>query len=571
MPSGEGHATFAYNGKSFEEGFAAHLCERGWALFSHLPSERSTQPAALANAGNKHKVAARRRFALSPSTKRALTHGAKDGFERTTRDQEMFHFKHDSVGLVPNSATDLYRRTAVQAGGAAIDAVTVQLLDRETRDAYDVSCLKTVVSESLGSLTAQKQLFWTHWHTPTWHMFTAGSESVTGHLSDKILNCAILTDVLYSDAPSSERELKSPPVCESSAGLLTIMSSPQDVEILEGGEWIQPWIIFVAGVRRDLANVHLAVVGKQLQLATAGVVHAAVLKTKNFNSNRIKSSVNICLPAGFVVYPDVLTARTSAHLVTGSTVPFHVPELELGKRIRSRLDAPSLPPIEYAGTSQLLQLPTSILGTVVVSLDARQLAYMLAACRSIRAWNSQESLWVPIAESSGIDWTNGLPGDCANEGSQMKPQSTNWCRVLSCAIIAKEGERAINVKVIGPDGREIFFRIKRNTRLRKLTQAYSSRVHDVAFYLSHESLLVEQIKLLRFLFGTKEIGPNATAQALDMDEGDVIHAVFAEAEDAADDAVTAAEAALAAAQQEVADAEAKQEATNDDAAAATQQ
>merc|ERR1711959_733567 len=69
----------------------------------------------------------------------------------------------------------------------------------------------------------------------------------------------------------------------------------------------------------------------------------------------------------------------------------------------------------------------------------------------------------------------------------------------------------INIKVKGPDGSEVFFKIKKRTQMKKLMDAYCSRSG-------------QDPKSIRFLFEGERIQATQTPDELEMDENDVIDA-----------------------------------------------
>ncbi|KIM63112.1 hypothetical protein SCLCIDRAFT_1214405 [Scleroderma citrinum Foug A] len=67
----------------------------------------------------------------------------------------------------------------------------------------------------------------------------------------------------------------------------------------------------------------------------------------------------------------------------------------------------------------------------------------------------------------------------------------------------------INVKVVSSSGDEVFFKIKRNTKLSKLQGAYANKVgKDVAS--------------IRFLYDGNRINEDDTPSSLDMEDNDTI-------------------------------------------------
>ncbi|KAI8984649.1 ubiquitin-related domain-containing protein [Mycotypha africana] len=67
----------------------------------------------------------------------------------------------------------------------------------------------------------------------------------------------------------------------------------------------------------------------------------------------------------------------------------------------------------------------------------------------------------------------------------------------------------INLKVVGSDQNEVFFKIKRSTALRKLMDAYCERQG-------------KQPGSVRFLYDGTRVLPQDTPNDLDMDDGDCI-------------------------------------------------
>ncbi|KAI8048056.1 ubiquitin-related domain-containing protein [Gilbertella persicaria] len=67
----------------------------------------------------------------------------------------------------------------------------------------------------------------------------------------------------------------------------------------------------------------------------------------------------------------------------------------------------------------------------------------------------------------------------------------------------------INLKVVGSDSNEVFFKIKRTTQLRKLMDAYCERQG-------------KQPGSVRFLYDGTRVLPQDTPNDLDMEDGDSI-------------------------------------------------
>jgi len=71
------------------------------------------------------------------------------------------------------------------------------------------------------------------------------------------------------------------------------------------------------------------------------------------------------------------------------------------------------------------------------------------------------------------------------------------------------GSEHINLKVVGNDHNEVFFKIKRSTNLKKLMDAYCERQG-------------KSTSSVRFLYDGIRIQPTNTPNELDMEDGDSI-------------------------------------------------
>ncbi|KZT58028.1 small ubiquitin-related modifier [Calocera cornea HHB12733] len=67
----------------------------------------------------------------------------------------------------------------------------------------------------------------------------------------------------------------------------------------------------------------------------------------------------------------------------------------------------------------------------------------------------------------------------------------------------------INVKVVTSTGDEVFFKIKRNTKMSKLKGAYAQRVG-------------KDVQTIRFLYDGERLGEDDTPASLEMQDGDTI-------------------------------------------------
>ncbi|EIM84749.1 small ubiquitin-like modifier [Stereum hirsutum FP-91666 SS1] len=76
-------------------------------------------------------------------------------------------------------------------------------------------------------------------------------------------------------------------------------------------------------------------------------------------------------------------------------------------------------------------------------------------------------------------------------------------------VKAEDGNAPINVKVISATGEEVFFKIKRNTKLSKLQGAYAAKVG-------------KDVTSIRFLYDGTRINDDDTPTSLDMEDNDTI-------------------------------------------------
>jgi len=91
--------------------------------------------------------------------------------------------------------------------------------------------------------------------------------------------------------------------------------------------------------------------------------------------------------------------------------------------------------------------------------------------------------------------------DMSDEEQQAPPQTQDEVKT--------ENPDTINVKVVTSSGEEVFFKIKRNTKLSKLQGAYAAKVgKDVAS--------------IRFLYEGDRITEDATPASLEMEDNDTI-------------------------------------------------
>jgi len=73
----------------------------------------------------------------------------------------------------------------------------------------------------------------------------------------------------------------------------------------------------------------------------------------------------------------------------------------------------------------------------------------------------------------------------------------------------KEENAPINVKVVSAQGEEVFFKIKRSTKLSKLQGAYANKVG-------------KDVSSIRFLYDGARINDDDTPASLDMEDNDTI-------------------------------------------------
>jgi len=73
----------------------------------------------------------------------------------------------------------------------------------------------------------------------------------------------------------------------------------------------------------------------------------------------------------------------------------------------------------------------------------------------------------------------------------------------------EEDTKTINVKVVSSSGEEVFFKIKRTTKLSKLQGAYANKVG-------------KDVNSIRFLYDGSRINDEDTPESLEMEDNDTI-------------------------------------------------
>ncbi|TFK38359.1 ubiquitin-related domain-containing protein [Crucibulum laeve] len=76
-------------------------------------------------------------------------------------------------------------------------------------------------------------------------------------------------------------------------------------------------------------------------------------------------------------------------------------------------------------------------------------------------------------------------------------------------VKSEDANATINIKVVSSTGEEVFFKIKRSTKLSKLQGAYASKVG-------------KDVGSIRFLYDGDRINDDDTPASLDMEDNDTI-------------------------------------------------
>ncbi|KAF7340851.1 Ubiquitin-like protein SMT3 [Mycena sanguinolenta] len=87
-----------------------------------------------------------------------------------------------------------------------------------------------------------------------------------------------------------------------------------------------------------------------------------------------------------------------------------------------------------------------------------------------------------------------------SDGEQQAPQEE---------VKSEDAQSTINIKVVSSTGEEVFFKIKRSTKLSKLQGAYASKVG-------------KDVSSIRFLYDGARINDDDTPASLDMEDNDTI-------------------------------------------------
>eukprot|EP00727_Mastigamoeba_balamuthi_P007775 m51a1_g3618 putative ubiquitin-like protein smt3 (121) ;mRNA; f:83071-84091 len=102
----------------------------------------------------------------------------------------------------------------------------------------------------------------------------------------------------------------------------------------------------------------------------------------------------------------------------------------------------------------------------------------------------------------------------ATEAPEEKPQlNAAGDKPAAPAGGAPAAGEHINLKVVGQDGTEVFFKIKKHTALKKLMDTYCQRQGIVP-------------SNMRFLFEGKRINADQSPKDLNMEDGDIIDALL---------------------------------------------
>ncbi|KAJ7077420.1 ubiquitin-related domain-containing protein [Mycena belliarum] len=76
-------------------------------------------------------------------------------------------------------------------------------------------------------------------------------------------------------------------------------------------------------------------------------------------------------------------------------------------------------------------------------------------------------------------------------------------------VKSEDTQQTINIKVVSSTGEEVFFKIKRSTKLSKLQGAYASKVG-------------KDVGSIRFLYDGSRINDDDTPSSLEMEDNDTI-------------------------------------------------
>ncbi|KIM81291.1 hypothetical protein PILCRDRAFT_821757 [Piloderma croceum F 1598] len=91
-----------------------------------------------------------------------------------------------------------------------------------------------------------------------------------------------------------------------------------------------------------------------------------------------------------------------------------------------------------------------------------------------------------------------------NEDQHVPPQTQDE--------VKHDSQETVNIKVSGSTGEEVFFKIKRSTKLVKLRSAYATKVG-------------RDVGTIRFLYEGSKITDDDTPASLDMEDDDSIDAM----------------------------------------------
>ena len=455
--------------------------------------------------GDEMQTAGDRRFALNQVAKYAL-----DGY-RLSHNKEHFSFRPDAAARQPTQGTHIpnavkaYTDSAIGDAGRVMRAVNKSLIYRNVRTRTG---------------TVDK-----------WFGKTNGYQTFSGHCD---LSESVLHDRYYHDV--AEGEVRAAPHVDR--GLLTIISNPNEVEILVGGEWVRPYSHAQFGGQ----DVVLVLVGYSLEKATNGLLRAALHRVVSQGGTRRSTVLDVRAPSSLQVCPAELTPPPAAddeldEYEVAARAPFVFSQLiENFDATHNSINAPvpptadPLPALDVAPPARfhpLLSLPLDLLMQLLSEVDSpASMARLASTCAFLHCLTSREEVWVPLAERFRIDWNLAL--DRVDKGARSIGRATRanvpaqqpaallqrvraqWSRLIGAELDPSTHlNEAIDIQVCAQDGNRIYCQVKFGAPLVRLMRAFCQR-QGVA------------MNSVRFLFDGFRFNESQTPFQLEMYNGEVV-------------------------------------------------
>ena len=375
-------------------------------------------------------IAGNRRFALQAETKRALSKGPRDGYQRSA-EKEHFYFPPTSAARQASAVTHV--RNAVSAYAQE----TVEIAKR---------CMWAVNGVILKANVADHNTDF----VGSWFGRIGHRPSYRGHCN--LSEASIVTDHFYHEA--DEGTIRA--AAHVDRGLLTVISNPSEVEIRIGDSWVRPY----SAERFAGMDVVLVLVGFTLEKATNGLLRAALHRVVSDGGTRRSTVLDVRVPSWMTICPAALApppprgeeldeyerAAREPFVASDLLAQFDATHASINAPTPAGIDSlPTLGAQPPENHPLLLELLMQILLAIESPAGVAQLA---GSCVFLRALAAREAVWVPLAERHRVDWNLAL--DRIDQGAPSLGRAPSQDPVQAPAALL-EAMRSKWVGVIGAE------------------------------------------------------------------------------------------------------------------------